>query len=98
MQGLTFVDMTTKFKSTPYNLFTNAANANDITSTITALLLNSAYNMLGMPKFLPQTGSPLLTGAVALPTGFETTAYRGAFGTSDWTATWTNFDPQNTNY
>jgi hypothetical protein len=98
MQGLTFVDMTTKFKSTPYNLFTNAANANDITATITALLLNSAYNMLGMPKFLPQTGSPLLTGGVALPTGFETTAYRGAFGTSDWTATWTNFDPQNTNY
>jgi hypothetical protein len=29
---------------------------------------------------------------------FEHVDYRGAFGTNDWTAGWTNFDPQNTTY
>ena len=29
---------------------------------------------------------------------FEHVDYRGAFGTQDWTAGWTNFNPQNTSY
>jgi hypothetical protein len=29
---------------------------------------------------------------------FTQVAYRGAFGTTDWTTGWCNFDPQNTNY
>jgi hypothetical protein len=98
MQGLTFVSMATKTKSTPFTMFTNPINANDITASILSLMLNSSYNMLAQPKFLPQTGSPLLTNGVVLPAGFESNTVRGAFGATDWTATWTNFDPQNTNY
>ncbi|MGM9509711.1 T9SS C-terminal target domain-containing protein [Larkinella sp. GY13] len=63
------------------------------------LKLPANFNVLtGKPGILPQTGSPLLTGGVTLPTGFETNTVMGAFGTTDWTETWTNFDPQNTDY
>ncbi len=71
-------------------------------SAVATLLLNSANFNLTAPNFLPQTGSPLLTGAVK--TGkvadafFDKVDYRGAFGTTNWTTGWTNFDPQNTNY
>ena len=31
--------------------------------------------------------------------GFDKVSYKGAFdGINDWTAGWTNFDPQNTEY
>jgi len=52
------------------------------------------------PNFLPATGSPALTGAsfTGMNSFFSNTAYRGAFGTTDWTATWTNWDPQNKAY
>ncbi|HEX6849036.1 MAG TPA: hypothetical protein VF144_18760, partial [Chitinophagaceae bacterium] len=52
------------------------------------------------PNFLPQTGSPALTGAsfMGMNAFFTATTYRGAFGTTDWTATWTNWDPQNKSY
>lgn len=52
------------------------------------------------PNFLPKTGSPALTGAsfTGMNTFFVSTAYRGAFGTNNWTANWSNFDPQNTVY
>jgi hypothetical protein len=29
---------------------------------------------------------------------FTTVAYKGAFGTEDWTAGWTNWTPQETDY
>jgi hypothetical protein len=52
------------------------------------------------PNFLPKTGSPALTGAsfTGMNAFFSSTAYRGAFGTTNWTANWTNWDPQNTAY
>jgi hypothetical protein len=44
----------------------------------------------------------LLTGAVwdgrANDAFFEKVPHRGAFGATDWTAGWTNFDPQSTQY
>ncbi|MFM2363062.1 MAG: hypothetical protein RLZZ316_1964, partial [Bacteroidota bacterium] len=41
-----------------------------------------------------------LTGAsfTGMNSFFVSTAYRGAFGTNNWTANWSNFDPQNTVY
>lgn len=52
--------------------------------------------------YRPMTGSPLLSAASftdALLQGFDKVAYIGAFGNgNDWTANWTNFDPQNTQY
>lgn len=54
---------------------------------------------LAKPNFLPQSGSPVLSGAnFADLTGFEKVDFIGAFGTTDWTSGWCNFDPQNTEY
>ncbi|MBL7724366.1 MAG: hypothetical protein JNK27_09450 [Chitinophagaceae bacterium] len=52
------------------------------------------------PNFLPATGSPALSGSsfTGMNAFFTATTYRGAMGTTDWTATWTNWDPQNKAY
>ncbi len=52
------------------------------------------------PNFLPVAGSPALTGAsfTGMNAFFTSTTYRGAFGATNWTATWTNWDPQNAAY
>jgi hypothetical protein len=52
------------------------------------------------PNFLPATGSPALTGSsfTGMNTFFTSTTYRGAMGATNWTATWTNWDPQTTSY
>jgi hypothetical protein len=73
------------------------------TSAIATLLLNPQNFNLTAPNFLPQAGSPLLSGAVTATklssnSFFTATTYRGAFGTENWVAGWTNFDPQNTDY
>ncbi|WP_242926578.1 T9SS C-terminal target domain-containing protein [Pontibacter vulgaris] len=61
--------------------------------------VDGSFKQSGAPTFLPGSGSELLSGAsFEGVTGFETVAYRGAFGTTDWTAGWTNFDPNNTEY
>ncbi|WP_026896701.1 hypothetical protein [Daejeonella oryzae] len=53
----------------------------------------------GRPNFTVKAGSVAETGALFSNTKvadafFEKVTYRGAFGSSDWTATWANFDPQ----
>jgi len=51
------------------------------------------------PTLLPTAGSPLLTGANFTGLGaFTTVAYKGAFGATDWTTGWANWDPQTTEY
>ena len=54
------------------------------------------------PNFRPAAGSPVLSGAdftdPALAAGFTSVAYRGAFGADDWTASWTNFNPDTASY
>lgn len=78
---------------------TATAKANQFEQLISSLGLNANYNSLTSPGFLLQSNSPLLTNGVTLPTGFEPTNYRGAFNaTNNWTAGWTNFNPQNTDY
>lgn len=74
-----------------YNSFTRSSNAD--------LKIESAFNQSGA-NFIPGAGSELLTGANfnGLDPFFEQVAYRGAFGPTDWTAGWANFDPQNTDY
>jgi hypothetical protein len=75
------------------------AGAKNGLSTVASLLLPTGYNSISAkPGVLPQAGSPLLTGGTTLPAGFEPTTYAGAFNTTDWTAGWANWDPQNTNY
>lgn len=84
--------------------FSAAGRSNQIISSkdLASLLLNPATFSLTAPAFVPQSGSPLLTGAV---TGgkvggafFTPVTYRGAFGTDNWLAGWTNVNPQSTDY
>jgi hypothetical protein len=58
-------------------------------------------------SLFPGVGSPLASGAAwsdgKVSSGFEKTAYVGAFGPTEsdannWTSGWCNFDPQNTTY
>ncbi|WP_254562693.1 IPT/TIG domain-containing protein [Dyadobacter diqingensis] len=80
----------------------NAAARKNETKDLASLLLNTANFTLTTPGFLPQATSPLLTGATWEGKGsdafFTKETFRGAFGTTDWTKTWTNWDPQNTIY
>ncbi|AUD02290.1 IPT/TIG domain-containing protein [Spirosoma pollinicola] len=84
--------------------FNTAAYKNQIipSTGVAALLLNAASFNLTAPNFLPQTGSPLLTGAIWDGKGadafFTKETFIGAFGTTDWTKGWANWDPQNANY
>lgn len=57
------------------------------------------FDLGATPKFTLNTGSILLTGASFTGlTGFDVVTHRGAFGTSDWTAGWSNFTPQTNIY
>lgn len=84
--------------------FNTAAFANRVyaTADIATLLLNAQNFNLETPNFLPQTGSPLLTGAIWDGKGadafFTKETFRGAFGTVNWTAGWANWTPQTTPY
>lgn len=85
--------------------FNTTAFANQIiaAANVSTLSLNdNNWKLDGTANFLPKTGSPLLTGAVwtdkASDAFFTKETFIGAFGTTNWTANWTNFNPQNTNY
>lgn len=91
-------DITTD-QATTY--FKTAARKNEI-KDVASLLLNTATFNLAAPNFLPQPTSPLLGGATWEGKGadafFTKELFRGAFGTTDWTKGWANWDPQNTIY
>lgn len=57
---------------------------------------------LTAPVLRPAASSPLLTGAQftgpLADSFYEQVTFRGAFGATDWTSGWTNWDPQNTTY
>lgn len=55
---------------------------------------------LTAPSFMPQGTSPALGGAsfTGMDAFFEGATFVGAFGTTDWTSGWANFDPNNTDY
>jgi hypothetical protein len=82
--------------------FTNASRNNQVMATNDMLQITDPFNLTA-PNFLPATGSPLLSGASFTNTRlsdsfFTQVSYRGAFGTTNWTANWCNFDPQNAEY
>ncbi|MDB4927286.1 hypothetical protein [Mucilaginibacter sp.] len=57
----------------------------------------------GTPNFTLKAGSAAAAGAIftnakLADAFFEKVAYRGAFGTTDWSAGWAKFDPQNMAY
>lgn len=71
-----------------------------ITYTDPNNIMLESPNYSTTPNFLPKTGSPALTGAsfTGMNSFFTSGTYRGAFGTTNWTATWSNWDPYNTTY
>lgn len=82
--------------------FTAAARNNTVYATNDLLQITDPFNLTA-PNFLPVSGSPLLSGASftnprLADSFFTSVAYRGAFGTEDWTTGWCNFDPQHTDY
>lgn len=96
------------------NLAVNAGSTFDINSYFTSqggnatYVNNSSINLvdafnLTNPNFIPQAGSPALSGASfsnarLTDPFFSGGSYVGAFGTTDWTKVWANFDPQSTAY
>lgn len=54
----------------------------------------------GTPNFLLKATSPALSGAVSISSlGLQDVSYRGAFdGSNDWTAGWTTWNAENTQY
>lgn len=79
---------------------TSPARGNDDTKTVADIL---GANLLSLtnPVLLPAAGSSLLTGASfsnSKLTGFTVVTHQGAFGNTNWTTGWCNFDPQNTAY
>lgn len=78
--------------------FNAAGKGNLIAAENATLNIANAFNQM-TPDFKPGTGSVLLTGASFTGlTGFETVTHIGAFGTTDWTAGWANWDANNTDY
>jgi hypothetical protein len=93
--------------ATPYSIsqvtayYTAAARGNAI-NTLTELIGANLISLTN-PVVLPPANSPSLTGASftnsrLTDSFFTPVTYKGAFGTTDWTTGWCNFDPQNTNY
>jgi hypothetical protein len=78
---------------------TKAESEGCITYTTAGDIMLENPFALAAPNFLPKAGSPALAGAsFAGLTGFTTTTYVGAFGTTNWMTGWTSFTPQTNVY
>ena len=93
-ENKTLFDATLRTKNT----FTASLVGTDLFTAATKIA--SGFAVSGIPNFLPTTTSVAASGAlytnakIATDTFFEKVSYRGAFGTTDWTAGWANYDPQ----
>jgi hypothetical protein len=85
---LTIAEMQTKALADGSVVFTDAN---------TSVKLSNPFNLLS-PNFIPSIGSPALAGTWVATSNATPVTYRGAFGTTDWTAGWANWDAQNTKY
>lgn len=94
--------------ATPYTVteeqtyFEDALRGNDDAKTVSDIF---GANLLSLtsPVLMPAGGASFLTGASFTPANlsgafFTVVAYKGAFGTTNWTTGWCNWDPQNTVY
>lgn len=82
--------------------YVNNQGGNNILTLNNDAMLTDPFN-LATPNFMPQAGSPALSGAsfsnVRLTDPFfASVSYRGAFGTDNWVSCWTEFNPQNETY
>ncbi len=83
------------------NWFNTSSFGNTTLANNSELGINNPFN-LSNPNFLPQTSSPANSGAdfsnANLSSGFEVVTFKGAFGTTNWTSSWANWDPQSSAY
>ncbi|QMU26947.1 T9SS C-terminal target domain-containing protein [Adhaeribacter radiodurans] len=79
--------------------FNATGNNNSLIADYATLNLLNAFNQTA-PNFLPAAGSVLLTtgATTGLDPFFENANYVGAFGTTDWTAGWTNWNANEVEY
>jgi hypothetical protein len=101
MSGMTTNYVLTSLPETE-SWYLATSRGNEVKATNDLLMLTDPFNLTA-PNFLPTSSSPLLTGASftnsrLADSFFTPVTYRGAFGTTDWTKGWCNFDPQNTDY
>lgn len=93
----------TSFSPTPW--LQTASFQNRIYPNNNDVQLNNPFNIYPLPPvpannvsfWMPNGGSPALTGANfsnSNLSGFESTTYVGAFGSTNWSAGWANFNPQ----
>lgn len=80
----------------------NTAGYNNTTIASTAALMVNNLS-LSTPDLTLNASSPLMTGATYTDPyvndpWFTQTTYRGAFGSTDWTDCWAEWDPQNQAY
>lgn len=80
--------------------FTTSSYNNTILDKWQDAGINASIFELGTPNVLPTSGSILLSGASfsGLPSFFETVAFRGAFGTTNWTSGWVDWNCALTTY
>lgn len=83
--------------ATAKDWFLDATFGNSIVPRWDALGIDGSIFEAGITPTLTLTGSsPLLSGAnfTGLNSAFASVAYRGAFGATDWTTSWTEWNPQ----
>jgi uncharacterized protein YjbI with pentapeptide repeats len=93
---------------TPYAIEEEQAYCEDATranidNLAVSDIIGSSLLTLTSPAFMPAAGASFLTGAsftnANLTNSFFTQVqYKGAFGTTNWTSGWCNFNPQSTVY
>jgi hypothetical protein len=84
---------------------TKALSQGNTKNTVAEINLANPFNLTA-PNFLPNAGSPALSGAQflngtapsATNTFFTVTTYRGAMGTTNWTTGWASFTPKTNVY
>ncbi len=101
-----YAGMTKLLDSTSVNSLTTVKakleTENTVFAAVADLMVSDPFNETN-PNFLPLAGSPLLLGAdftspELTDPFFTTTTYRGAFGDTDWTNCWAEWDPINADY
>ncbi|MHA8062027.1 T9SS C-terminal target domain-containing protein [Aquirufa beregesia] len=99
LSGLVVTGMLKPIVTGDETMLKDATRKNQFGVGAETLGLTAGYNRLqGKPSLALTSTSKLLGAGVGLPTGFEANTNIGAFGTTDWTEGWTNWDPQNTDY
>lgn len=75
------------------------AEGNVVLASREEVQLTDPFNF-NSPNFLPLAGSPALSGAsfTGMDGFFTNVAYKGAFGSTDWTSGWANFNPKASSY